>query len=241
MKFLQTISEYVELARLQKEMAQFFPTFQEQKSWLQKLKLIDDNVESAHNPSHLLKFVVEILKIPKDLNGSIVEAGAFKGAGTSKISIFAHHVGRNLFVFDSFQGLPENNEQHAKSTQGHSIKGWFNTGNFAGSLDEVKRNVQKYGEILACEFLPGWFEETMPKFHEPIVLAYLDVDLASSTRTCLKYLYPLLQPGGAIFSQDGDFPLVIDVFKNKNFWEKEVGCEMPQIEGLGKKITIIRK
>ncbi|MBK6827703.1 MAG: hypothetical protein IPG86_12920 [Chitinophagaceae bacterium] len=58
----------------------------------------------------------------------------------------------------------------------------------------------------------------------------------------MKYLFPLLSPGGAIYSQDGDFPLVIEVFRDQQFWMEELGCEkMPVIENLGKKITIIRK
>jgi len=78
----------------------------------------------------------------------------------------------------------------------------------------------------------------MPKFSKSIVAIYLDVDLASSTRTCLKYLYPLLVPGGVLYSQDGHLPLVIDVFKDDEFWKKEVSYPKPHIEGLGKKKLI---
>ena len=63
--------------------------------------------------------------------------------------------------------------------------------------------------------------------------AYIDVDLASSTKTCIKYLYPLLVPGGVIVSQDGAFPLVIDLFKDKDLWEDELGVPVPKVEGLG--------
>jgi O-methyltransferase len=242
MKLFQTVSEYFTIARLQKEMAEFFPTFQQQKLWLDKLRAVDEKVQSAHNSSHILQFLVAILKLSPEVPGHIVEAGAYKGGGTSKISLFAKHANRKLFVFDSFEGLPENEEQHLKSTEGHSIKDWFKKGNFAGSLDEVKTNVQQYGSIDACEFVPGWFEHTLPLFREPVALAYLDVDLASSTRTCLKYLYPLLASRGAIYSQDGDFPLVIEVLKDEAFWKNEVKCDKPPtIENLGKKITIIRK
>ena len=80
-------------------------------------------------------------------------------------------------------------------------------GKYCGSLEEVKNNIAKYGEIGVCHFIKGWFEETMSLFNKRIAAAYLDVDLASSTKTCLKYLYPLLVPGGVIISQDGDFPL----------------------------------
>ena len=96
----------------------------------------------------------------------------------------------------------------------------------------------KYGSIEPCRFIKGWFENTMPAFSERIVAAFIDVDLASSTRTCLKYLYPLLVPGGIIYSHDGDFPLVIEVFMDNDFWEKEVGSKKPYIEGLGERKLI---
>ena len=242
MKILQLFREFAEVARLQKEMAAFFPTYGEQKEWIQKLSRVDKHVKSAHNASHILQFLVVLLRLKENVPGVIVEAGAFKGASTCKISLFAKHKGREVHVFDSFQGLPANQEEHHKSLEGHSIKDWFREGNFAGSLDEVRSNIEKFGDISVCHFHQGWFEETMPSFKEPIALAYLDVDLASSTRTCLKYLYPLLSPGGSIISQDGDFPLVVEVFGDEKFWKEEVGVtEMPQIIGLGKKITEIRK
>lgn len=242
MKLLQTLTEYFAIARLQRDMAAFFPAFKDQKFWLDRLKAIDNNVQSAHNSSHILQFLIAILKLDPAVQGCIVEAGAYKGGGTSKISLFSKHVNRRLIVFDSFEGLPENEEPHLNSTEGHTIKDWFKGGNFAGSLAEVRSNVERYGNIDVCEFMPGWFEQTMPLFNKPVALAYLDVDLASSARTCLKYIYPLLSKGGAIFSQDGDFPLVIEVLKDESFWMNEVRCNnLPIIENLGKKITIIRK
>ena len=66
----------------------------------------------------------------------------------------------------------------------------------------------------------------------------MDVDLASSTRTCLKYLYPLLEPSGTLYSQDGHLPLVIDVFADTDFWLQEVGCAKPSIDGLRQKKLI---
>ena len=79
-------------------------------------------------------------------------------------------------------------------------------------------NVGRYGHVDACRFVRGWFEDTMPTFKEPIAAAYLDVDLVSSTQTCLKYLYPLIMPGGFLTSQDGHLPLVANVLLD---WQKE--------------------
>ncbi|MEJ2672957.1 MAG: TylF/MycF/NovP-related O-methyltransferase, partial [Deltaproteobacteria bacterium] len=165
--------------------------------------------------------------------GCIAEAGVFKGGSSAKFSLAAKYAKRELILFDSFQGLPENTELHEQSILGHSITGWFKGGAFCGGMEEVKHNIGKYGEITVCKFIKGWFDDTMPLFKEKIAAAYIDVDLASSTKTCLKYLYPLLIPGGVLYSQDGDFPLVIQVFDDDHFWENEVGCKKPCIEGLG--------
>jgi O-methyltransferase len=136
-----------------------------------------------------------------------------------------------LIVFDSFKGIP-NDEPEQRNIFGNPAS--FKKGDYCGTLDEVKRNVSRYGEIGCCRFVEGWFEETLPRFHEPISAIYLDVDLASSTRMCLKYLYPLLKPGRVLLSQDGHLPLVIAVFDDDSFWLNEIGCKKPKILGLNK-------
>lgn len=207
-------------------------------SLLWKFKLITKKVPCPHTQDEIITFVDAIFRIPPEEEGCIVEAGSYKGGSTSKFSLAAKIAGRELYIFDSFAGLPDNSEPHEKSILGHSIKGWFRKGKYCGSLEEVKNNIAKYGEIGVCHFIKGWFEETMPLFNKRIAAAYLDVDLASSTKTCLKYLYPLLVPGGVIISQDGDFPLVIEVYNDERFWEEEVGCKKPYIEGLDERKLI---
>jgi hypothetical protein len=88
MTLFQTFSEYLTIARLQREMAQFFPGFHQQKEWLDKLRTVDVHVKSAHNSSHILKFLLALLKLSPTVPGVIVEAGAYKGGGTCKISLF---------------------------------------------------------------------------------------------------------------------------------------------------------
>jgi O-methyltransferase len=232
-KFREMWGESLAFARLKRELISLIPSDQ-LNELLSKFNTISKNVECPHNPSHILSFVVAMLKLPQGA-GIIVEAGCFKGGSTAKFSLVAKYLGRSLVVFDSFAGLPPNAEDHKYSIGGTSIQGWFKEKEFCGSIEEVKRNVSKYGEISACEFVKGWFEDTLPVLSRNVCAAYLDVDLASSTRTCLKYLYPKIIPGGVLMSQDGDFPLVIKVFDDTRFWKDEIGCHKPTIEGLGKK------
>ena len=226
------MAELIALSKLHLKLASLVP---DSKALSKRLNTISRNVDCPHNESEVLSFGIDVLSFPRDIDGCIVEAGAYKGGSTAKISLFAKLAGREFIVFDSFEGLPANTEKHDKSILGHSIKETFAEGKFCGFLEEVKKNIERYGGVEVCTFVKGWFEETLPMFSKKIAMIYLDVDLASSTKTCLKYLYPLVVPGGIIYSQDGDFPLVIEVFNDDKFWENEVGCKKPDIEGLGKK------
>ena len=202
----------------------------------------DEDRTIPHEDWHIMTFIDAILGVSSDQQGCIVEAGCFKGVSGAKFSLIARSLGRELHLFDSFEGLPINDEAHDKSIIGHSIRGWFEGGKYIGTYERVMRTLELCGAPEVCHLHKGWFENTMPHFKEPVVAAYLDCDLASSTKTCLRYIYPLLVPGGFIVSQDGDFPLVIDVFKDQSFWEKEVGATMPEISGLGlSKMIIVRK
>jgi len=206
-------------------------------SFLQRLVLIgriywiSACIQSPHTQKEILTFVKTILTLPSICSGVVLEAGCFKGSSTAKFSLAAALAGRRLVVVDSFEGIPANRENHGKNIFGGEAV--FDEGDYCGTLDEVKNNVRRYGDISVCSFIKGWLEDTLPNFRDPVAAAYIDVDLASSTRTCLKYLYPIVQNGGVLFSQDGHLPLVIDVLEDEKFWLYEVGYPKPEIEGLG--------
>lgn len=243
MSLMERVTETLAAGRLHGRLAEALPDRPQRRQLLAQLRSISKNVACPHNESHLLSFVVPLLEMSDDVEGVIVEAGCFKGGSTAKLSLVASLLGRRLVVFDSFQGLPANDEAHESSVLGYSIEGWFAEGEFCGTLDEVRNNVEAYGDSSVVDFVPGWFDDTMPSFDQPICGAYVDVDLADSTRSCLKYLYPRLSPGGVLVSQDGDFPLVIEVYENDEFWEREIGSSRPPIHGLGTKkiLTIVKQ
>lgn len=236
--FKDKLSELSKLSKLQWKLASLIPQNDQRQMLLKRMREVSRHVSCPHNESDILSFGIQILSIPPNQDGCIVEAGSYKGGSTAKFSLFGKRAGRKLVVFDSFEGLPDNTENHDRSIFGYSIKDWFSGGKFCGSFEEVQYNVSRFGELDVCTFVKGWFEDTMLNFKMSIAAAYLDVDLASSTKTCLKYLWPLIIPGGVLYSQDGDFPLVIAVFEGEDFWNNEVGCQKPHIEGLGAKKLI---
>jgi len=204
-----------------------------------------DDTRIPHADWHILVFVDALLGLQKNKKGCVVEAGVFNGVSSAKFSLVVKKLKRALYLFDSFEGLPDNDEQHQENIMGKNIKGWFSSGAFGGNYHRFVKTLQICGEYGVCHIRKGWFEDTLPCFKEPVVAAYLDCDLASSTRTCLQNIYPLLVPGGFIVSQDGDFPLVIDVFRDNVMWKEIVGnaqTKLPRIEGLGySKMIVLQK
>jgi len=187
----------------------------------------------GHSQREALTVIADMLHLPAGVPGVFVEAGCFKGGSATKWSLAAETRGRRLVLFDSFEGIPPNEEPHEtfRNIYGKIVPP-FKAGDYAGSLEEVKATITAYGSPEVCDYRRGWFDDTMPAFNEPVAGAYIDVDLASSTRTCLRYLYPLLSPGGFIYSQDGHLPLVIDALRDEALW-REIGGPAPVILGLG--------
>lgn len=207
-------------------------SFKERLRFVLRIYRISLRVWCAHTQKEIIEVATAVLKIPNEVKGAVVEAGCYKGGSTAKLSLVARLSDRPLIAFDSFEGLPENDESSQVSIFGEVPN--FSRGIYSGSFEEVTANVRRYGDIERCIFFSGWFEETMPRFQNDIVVAFLDVDLVSSTRTCLKYLFPRLQPGGVIFSQDGHLPHIIKLLDDDRFWEEEIGRKKPPIEGLHK-------
>lgn len=197
-------------------------------------------VDCPHMENEMIRVAQAILNLDPKIPGVILEAGSYKGGSGAKISQATAIIGRKLYLFDSFEGLPEHKEIHSKNIYGGDA--YFPAGSYKGTIEEVKSVIRKYGRIENCEFIKGWFNDTMPNFKEPIAVAYIDVDLKSSTETCLKYLYPLLADKGILFSQDGHLPWIIELLKDNSFWEKIVKIKKPEIKGLGikKLIEIIK-
>lgn len=160
----------------------------------------------------------------------VVEAGAGSGSSTAKLSLATRMVGGHLHVFDSFRGIPENDEKH-QMLDGRPLV--FRRGAFRGRLTSVKNTVERFGAIEVCTFHKGLFEETVPLFKETIDFALLDVDLLASTRTCVKQFFPLLAPDGVMLSQDGHLRAIVELFSSAEFWRSEVGVALPHIIGLG--------
>ncbi len=172
----------------------------------------------------------------KDL--TVVECGAGSGSSTAKLSVATKIAGGRLVVFDSFRGIPENDEQH-QLLDGRDLV--FRRGAFKGRLTAVKKRVEEFGAPEVCSFHKGLFADTLSAFDGHVDVALFDVDLISSTEQCTSHFYPRLRDGGAIFSQDGHLRATVDLYSDAAYWAR-LGSP-PRIDGLGtgKMLRIARR
>ena len=192
---------------------------------------VTNHVRGYHTLEEMLRVTQAVLRMRGRPGLTVVEAGAGFGGSTAKLSIAVAEAGGRLLVFDSFRGIPPNDEVH-RNLDGRRVV--FRSGAFAGRLTAVRRAVEQYGVLDVCEFHKGWFEDTLRDFRTPVDVALVDVDLLSSTRTCLTALYPNIRPGGRMFSQDGHLEAIVALMRDPEFWKTLGLSDAPQIGGLGR-------
>jgi len=194
-------------------------------------------VPTASNFVEHLIMATEILKVPKSLAGVVVECGCYKGGSTANLSFVCAATGRRLVVFDSFRGLPEPRPQDALHIvlERHEIHRYAE-GCWSGSLEEVRENVARCGELAVCEFRPGYFEQTLPDFTERVVFVFADADLRDSVKTCIQYLWPLLEDNSRIYTHEAQHQEVVQLFFDASIWN---GQKPPGLVGAGTGLGLI--
>ncbi len=180
--------------------------------------------------AHLL-MAMKLLEMGPEIEGDVIECGCWKGGATVNLSIICSIVGRKLKVYDSFEGLPPPTEGDPIAEKTFA-KG-FIPGLFGGSLDEVKGNIGRFGELSSCSFHPGWFENSLPHHEGEIAMMFLDVDFYSSLHECLIHLWPHLAPGGILFLDEYTNLPYCAVFYSEKYWQKYFSCAPPGLLGAG--------
>jgi hypothetical protein len=155
-----------------------------------------------------------------------VECGCWKGGSTANLSLVCRIAGRTLLVYDSFEGLPE-------GAPGDREASGYEKGDYSGTLDEVRDNLRRYGAIECCEFVKGWFDDTLPTQDSPILLAFLDVDLEASLDTCVRYLWPRLVENGYVFTDECVGVDYVALFWSEKWWRKHFDRTPPGLIGAG--------
>jgi O-methyltransferase len=189
------------------------------------------NIQTGTSYLAHLAMAAKLLEVPPKVKGVVVECGCWLGGSTACLSLVCDIVGRDLVVYDSFEGLPA-------PTAGDKYATPFAEGYLRGELEEVRENVRRWGAVERCQFRKGWFADTLPQHAEPIVLAFLDVDFEASMYDCVVNLWPHLTEKGYVFMDEFVRLDYCAIFFSERFWREEFGTDPPGLVGAGSGIGV---
>jgi len=131
-----------------------------------------------------------IVKNTSKIPGDIAEIGTFNGASAKLISEIKGD--KHLYVFDSFEGLPETRDFDDSK---------FSKGQFVSDFDIVKEYLSPYPNVHVYK---GFFPQNNSEVIEDkkFSFVHLDVDLYDSTLDSLKFFYSRMSKGGCIITHD---------------------------------------
>jgi hypothetical protein len=124
------------------------------------------------------------------VTGDFAEFGCFKGYSSAMLSFACQQLGVRMHIFDSFEGLP--------TAEGSG----YQSGQYAGALDEVRDHVTRFGAIEAVEFHKGFFADTFRDWRPPnLMCLWMDVDLEASSQD-LMVAADMMDPRASLFSHE---------------------------------------
>lgn len=137
--------------------------------------------------------------------GCIVEAGVAMGgsavmlAGSALCSTGTGAPLRDLYLLDSFEGLPDPGPEDGAKSVGMK-------GRCAAPEESVRCALAELGYPVEHTFITaGWFEQTVPKVAavlSEIAVLHLDGDWYASTKICLEHFVPKLARGAVVIMDD---------------------------------------
>ncbi|MDG1368498.1 MAG: TylF/MycF/NovP-related O-methyltransferase [Acidimicrobiales bacterium] len=136
--------------------------------------------------------------------GDLIETGVWRGGVTILMRGILEaweNPDRQVWVADSFEGLPAPNVVDYPDDEGHDLSG---VTTLMVNAHQVRANFDRYGLLDdRVRFLEGWFADTLaPAPIEQLAVLRLDGDLYESTMDALVPLYDKVSSGGFVIVDD---------------------------------------
>jgi Macrocin-O-methyltransferase (TylF) len=128
--------------------------------------------------------------------GAFVDCGCFNGGSSVMMSSAAPD--REVWAFDSFEGLPEAGPRDPDRAQE-----WV--GELVASEDKVREAFSRFSSRERLRLVKGWFEDTfadaMPAIG-PVAILHADGDWYESVKLTLETFEPKVSAGGFVVIDD---------------------------------------
>jgi O-methyltransferase len=149
---------------------------------------VAQRIEQYHDDVRYSTLALAIQRLEDDhIQGSFAEIGVYRGVTSS----FIHRQvpQRHLYLFDTFEGFPEQVLEGSKDLR------------FKDTSQEQVANI--IGDTSNIEFRKGFFPETATGLDaENFALVMLDVDVYLTALDVLSFFYPRMVRGGYFFMHD---------------------------------------
>ena len=155
---------------------------------LEFLQIVDKVKDNCFLDNEEKYTIYSSMKSISKLEGDIAEVGVYKG-GSAKILCELKFL-KKLYLFDTFQGLPNPTKNDLVQSS------WLSD----TSLKSVKDYLSIYENVFYFE---GYFPKTTSSTtNKKFCLVHLDTDLYQSTLDSLIYFWPRMVKSGRIISHD---------------------------------------
>ena len=159
--------------------------------------------------------ILELAQKCLSVSGDYVEMGCYKGDTSLLLADIIRNVEKRLWIYDSFEGLPE------KSEADESVLGInFKSGELLVTKREVKQRFLKAG-LPVPMIKKAWFSDlTLEDLPEQIAFAFLDGDFYESIRDSIKLVAPKMSEDGVMIVHDYTNPALPGVKKAVDEWRQ---------------------
>ena len=160
----------------------------------------------------LATYSIVVRVIDEGVRGAFVECGVARGGCAALMALVAYRddPDRNIWLFDSFEGLPEQSKSDGEQKPIRHDNREANDlaeGYCLGTFNEVYNMLYHKLKLSVAKvvMVKGWFQDTLPEFKEDIgeiAVLRLDGDWYESTKCCLENLYGKVVKKGWVIIDD---------------------------------------
>lgn len=156
------------------------------------MKLLSDQVSERE-----VQVVLRELARTRRMPGDVVEFGCYVGTTSVYLADVLRGSGKQLWLYDSFAGLPE------KRTEDRSPAGeQFRAGELLATKKELIRNLRQ-ANVPMPRITKSWFSDlTQEQVPNEISFAFLDGDYYDSILDPLRLIWSRLTPGAIVVVDD---------------------------------------
>lgn len=145
----------------------------------------------------------------ENVPGAIVELGVAQGGCAGLMALADANTGkpRRIWLFDSYEGLPEPGERDFIEGKTGAHLRPLPKGSCLGTVEQVSELLfdTLRQDRARITLVKGWFDQTVAPTKAqvgPIAVLRIDADWYESVKTCLEELYDQVSPGGKVIIDD---------------------------------------